>query len=165
LQALCHSKVFAELKEMIEVRKRWRIIDRQWSYFEARWKPKSWDTKYRFIFTRRKVTSQYRGPLQLDLLEPRDFNCQYKVIVTNKTQSAKSVVLFHNGRSSQEGIFGEAKNNSGLNVIYTRRLAGNQVFTLCAMMAHNLAREYKYWQIHPCCELARNAPQLGGSKL
>ncbi len=132
---------FAELKEMIELRKRWRIIDRQWSYFEARWKPKAWDTKYRFIFTRRKVKGQYKGPLQLDLFEPRDFNYQYKVIVTNKTNSAKSVVLFHNGRSSQEAIFGEAKNNCGLNVIPTRRLAGNQVYTLCAMMAHNLARE------------------------
>ena len=132
---------FTELKEMIEVRQRWRIIDRQWSYFEARWKPKSWDTKYRFIFARRKVKGQYKGPLQLYLFEPRDFNYQYKVIVTNKTNSAKSVVLFHNGRSSQEAIFGEAKHNSGLNVIPTRRLAGNQVFTLCAMMAHNLARE------------------------
>ena len=50
-------------------------------------------------------------------------------------------MLFHNGRSSQEAIFGEAKNNCGLNVIATRRLAGNQVYTLCAMMAHNLARE------------------------
>jgi hypothetical protein len=69
---------FTELKEMIEVRQRWRIIDRQWSYFEARWKPKSWDTKYRFIFSRRKVKSQYKGPLQLDLFEPRDFNYQYK---------------------------------------------------------------------------------------
>ncbi len=132
---------FAELKQMIEVRQRWRIVDRQWSYFEARWKPKSWQTKYRFIFTRRRVKSQYKGPLQLDLFEPRDFNYQYKVIVTNKTNSAKSVVLFHNGRSSQEAIFGEAKNNCGLNVIPTRRLAGNQVYTLCAMMAHNLARE------------------------
>ena len=28
-----------------------------------------------------------------------------------------------------------------LNVIPTRRLAGNQVFTLCAMMTHNLSRE------------------------
>ena len=132
---------FAQLKEMIELRKRWRMIDRQWSYFEAKWKPKAWDTKYRFIFTRRKVKGQYKGPLQLDLFEPRAFNYQYKVIVTNKTNSAKSVVLFHNSRSSQEAIFGEAKNDSGLNVIPTRRLAGNQVFTLCAMMAHNLARE------------------------
>ncbi len=30
-----------QLKEMIENRKRWRKIDRQWSYFETAWKPKS----------------------------------------------------------------------------------------------------------------------------
>lgn len=132
---------FLELKDKIEQRKRWRVIDREWSYFETNWKPKSWDTTYRFIFTRRKTRKQYKGPLQLHLFEPRDFNFDYKVIVTNKTESTKTVVLFHNGRGSQEGIFGDAKDDSGLNVIPTRRLAGNQVFTICAMMAHNLSRE------------------------
>ena len=131
---------FPQLKDMIENRKRWRTIDREWSYFETSWKPKSWNTTYRFIFTRRKNKKQFKGPLQLHLFEPRDFNFDYKVIVTNKTASAKSVVVFHNGRGSQEAIFGDAKNDAGLNVIPTRRLAGNQIFTLCAMMAHNLSR-------------------------
>lgn len=132
---------FPQLKGMIEQRKRWRRIDSDWSYFEAKWKPKSWDTTYRFIFTRKKTKKQHKGPLQLHLFEPRNFDYDYKVIVTNKTKSAKSVVLFHNGRGSQETIFGDAKNDTGLNVIATRRLAGNQIFTLCAMMAHNLSRE------------------------
>jgi len=130
-----------ELKGKIEQRKRWRRIDNEWSYFETNWKPKSWDTTYRFIFTRRKTRKQHKGPIQLHLFEPRDFNFDYKVIVTNKSESAKAVVLFHNGRGSQEAIFGDAKNHSALSVIPTRRLAGNQVFTLCAMMAHNLSRE------------------------
>ena len=77
----------------------------------------------------------------MHLFEPRDFNFDYKVIVTNKTESAKSVVAFHNGRGSQEAIFGDAKNDAGLNVIPTRRLVGNQIYTICAMMAHNLSRE------------------------
>ena len=132
---------FSQLKEMIESRKRWRKIDNQWSYFETSWKPKSWDTCYRFVFTRKKAKKQRKGMLQLHLFEPRDFNFDYKVIVTNKTESAKSVVLFHNGRGSQECIFGDAKNDAALNVIPSRRLAGNQLFTLCSMMAHNLSRE------------------------
>lgn len=132
---------FPMLKDMIEQRKRWRRIDNDWSYFEAKWKPKSWDTTYRFIFTRKKTKKQYKGPLQLHLFEPRDFDHDYKVIITNKTESAKRVVVFHNGRGSQEAIFGDAKNDAGLDVIATRRLAGNQIFTLCAMMAHNLSRE------------------------
>ena len=132
---------FLQLKEMIEDRKRWRKIDRQWSYFETSWKPKSWDTCYRFVFIRKKTKKQHKGMLQLHLFEPRDFNYEYKVIVTNKTKSAKSVVLFHNGRGSQECIFGDAKNDAALDVIPSRRLAGNQLFTLCAMMAHNLSRE------------------------
>jgi hypothetical protein len=132
---------FAQLKDMIEQRKRWRKIDKQCSYFETDWKPKSWNASYRFIFIRKKNKKQYKGHLQLHLFEPRNFNYDYKVIVTNKTESAKTVVLFHNGRGSQEGIFGDAKNDAALGVIPSRRLAGNQMFTLCAMMAHNLSRE------------------------
>ena len=130
-----------ELKGMVEKRKRWRRIDNQWSYFEAQWKPKSWDSCYRFIFTRKKNKKQRKAPIQLNLFEPRDFNYDYKVIVTNKIESAKSVVLFHNGRGSQECIFGDAKNDAALDVIPSRRLAGNQIYTLCSMMAHNLSRE------------------------
>jgi len=132
---------FPQLKEIIENRKRWRTIDREWSYFETKWKPKSWNTTYRFIFTRRKNKKQYKGPLQLHLFEPRDYQFDYKVIVTNKTESTKSVVLFHNGRGSQEAIFGDAKTDAALDIIPTKRLAGNQIFTLCSMMAHNLSRE------------------------
>ena len=126
---------------MIEQRKRWRRIDKQWSCFETEWKPKSWDKAFRFIFTRKKTRKQHKGPMQLHLFEPRDFNYDYKVIVTNKFESAKTIVLFHNGRGSQEAIFGDAKNDAALDAIPTKRLAGNQIFTLCAMMAHNLSRE------------------------
>jgi len=132
---------FPQLKDKIEQRKRWRKINKEWSYFETQWKPKSWDSAFRFIFTRRKTKKQHKGPLQLHLFEPRDFNYDYKVIVTNKSESAKNVILFHNGRGSQEGIFGDAKTDAALSAIPTKRLAGNQIFTLCAMMAHNLSRE------------------------
>jgi len=132
---------FLQLKDMIQKRKRWHRIDRQWSYFETEWKPKSWDSSFRFIFTRKKVKKQHKGPMQLHLFEPRDFNYDYKVIVTNKSETAKTIVLFHNGRGSQEAIFGDAKNDAALDAIPTRKLAGNQIYTLCAMMAHNLSRE------------------------
>ena len=63
------------------------------------------------------------------------------VVATNRTESARHLVRFHHGRGSQEGLFGEAKQHSGLDLIPTRRLTGNQTVTLCAMMAHNLGRE------------------------
>ena len=132
---------FSQLKKIIEERKRWHKIDGQWSCFETNWKPNSWNDSFRFIFTRKKNKKQRKGPLQLQLFEPVDFNYDYKVIVTNKTESAKSVVLFHNGRGSQEAIFGDAKTDTALDVIPCRRLAANQVFTVSAMLAHNLSRE------------------------
>jgi len=132
---------FSRLKQIIEERKRWHKIDSQWSCFETNWKPKSWDASFRFIFTRKKNKKQRKGPLQLQLFEPVDYNYDYKVIVTNKSESAKNVVLFHNGRGSQEAIFGDAKTDTALDVIPCRRLVANQVFTVSAMMAHNLSRE------------------------
>jgi hypothetical protein len=132
---------FVKLKDLVERRKRWSKIDEQWSFFETQWKPKSWDNSYRFIFIRKKTKRQRKGPIQLHLFEPRDFQFDYKVIVTNKTESAKNVVLFHNGRGSQEAIFGNAKTDTALGVIPCRRLAANQTFTICAMMAHNLSRQ------------------------
>jgi hypothetical protein len=132
---------FPELKSMIEQRMRWTIIDREWSYFQTQWKPKSWESFYRFLFIHRRVKSQQKGPLQLHLFEPRDMHFDYKVIVTNKRESAKSVVQLHNGRGSPETISGDAKTDAALDVLPSRRLGGNQIFTLCAMMAHNLSRE------------------------
>lgn len=132
---------FTELKKLIEGCDSWTDIDNQWSYFETRWKPKSWDDEFRFVFTRKRFEKALKGPLQLDLFEPVDREYQYKVVVTNKTESAKAVVLFHNGRGSQEAIFGNAKNDTALGVIPCKRLVANQIFTLSSMMAHNLSQE------------------------
>ncbi len=132
---------FTELKKMIENCETWTDIDEQWSYFETQWKPKSWDAEFRFIFTRKKFKKALKGPLQLDLFEPVDREFQYKVVVTNKTESAKAVVMFHNGRGSQEAIFGNAKNDTALSVIPCKRLVANQVYTLSSMMAHNFSQK------------------------
>lgn len=130
-----------ELKRQVEGRRRWRRLAPAWSYFESDGKPHSWPATYRFICVRHQVQRQQKGPLQRDLFEPRDFDYDYRVLATNKTGAARHVVRFHHSRGSQEGLFGEAKQHSGLDLIPTRRLAGNQLVTLCAMLAHNLGRE------------------------
>ncbi len=132
---------FAELKTMIESRERWSKIDDQWSYFESDWKPKSWDKKYRFIFIRQRVPVQRKGPIQLDLFEPRDDKYDYKVIVTNKIGKAKTVLQFHNGRGSQEGIFAQTKTQTQLDYTPTNRLNGNRIFAAAVILTHNLTRE------------------------
>jgi len=132
---------FPEFKRVIESRRVWETIDEDWSFFDANWKPKSWDTKYRFLCLRQRVACQQKGPLQLDLFEPKSFEYEYKVIVTNKTGTAKAALEFHNGRGTQEKIFGEAKQHAALDLIATRTLHGNQIFTIASMLAHNLTRE------------------------
>jgi len=129
------------LKQKIESRRRWKKLDAAYAYFEIDWQPTTWHGRYRFICVRQRVRRQAKEPLQLDLFLPIDFDYDYRVLVTNRRESARHVVRFHHGRGSQEAILGEARQHTGLDLIPTRRLHGNQVVTLCAMMAHNLGRQ------------------------
>ena len=132
---------FAELKALAETRKQWRHLNDRCDFFENRWKPKSWGGKQRFVFIRTRNRKQYKEPVQLDLFIPYEYGYDFKVIVTNKCLGARKVLNYHNGRGTQEGIFAELKSQTQMDYIPTRRQAGNRVFVLAAMLAHNLNRE------------------------
>lgn len=100
---------FAELRSMIEAKKRWKRFDPVVSYFDTPWKPKSWNSRFRFLFIRQKVKKQSKEPVQLDLFTPHEYGHEFKVIVTNKTTTVKKVLYFDQGRGSQENILGELK--------------------------------------------------------
>jgi len=53
---------FAVLKYMAESWRRLRCIDEELGYFEAQWKPKSWERRYRFMFIRKRVSHQRTEP-------------------------------------------------------------------------------------------------------
>jgi len=132
---------FAVLKQMIESRRRWRHIDEELSCFEAKWKPKKWNVRYRFVFIRKRVKRQHKGPLQLDLFVPHEHGYEFKVIVTNKRLSAKKLALFHEGRGSQEAVFGELKTHCQMGYVAVKTLVGNQLYLFSSILAHNLGRE------------------------
>jgi hypothetical protein len=132
---------FAELKSTIESRRRWKRLDSQWDYFESDWAPKCWEHRYRFLFLRHRVKKQTKEPVQLGLFTPHEEGYEFKVIVTNKSGKAKPILLFHNGRASQENMFSELKSQCNLDYVPTRRLAGNQLYFLSAVFAHNLYHE------------------------
>lgn len=132
---------FAELKELVENRKRWRRIDEQYSFFEHWWAPKSWGYRYRFVFIRTRSTQRGRGPVQLDLFQPTDTSHGYQVVISNKIISAKGVARFYQGRGAQEGLFAELKSHIQMDYVPTRREPGNRVYVLSSILAHNLNRE------------------------
>lgn len=132
---------FVGLRHLVDSRERWIRIDDEWSYFETAWRPKKWSDRRRIILARRRHVVRRKGPLQLDLFEPRDHDFDYKAIVTNKTVGAATVLAFFNGRGIQEQLFGEAKQHASLGYIPSRRLVPNQLYVLSAMLAHNLGRE------------------------
>jgi len=130
-----------QLKGMVEKRKVWRRFNREVSFFEEHWKPKTWKGRFRFIFVRTENRIQHKEPVQLDLFVPYDYGYDFKVVVTNKNINARKVVAFHNGRGAQEGVFAELKSQGHLDYVPTRTLTGNQTYMLAAIMAHNLNRE------------------------
>jgi hypothetical protein len=132
---------FVGLKQRIESRRRWHRANGDISYFEDRWKPKSWPRRYRFVFLRTAHHRRSKQPVQLDLFEPVDTVFRYTVVVTNKTVNAAAVVRFHHGRGAQEGVFAELKSQGQLDYVPTRTLAGNQLYLLAAILAYNLNRE------------------------
>ena len=140
---------FPELKGMIERRERWRRLNGELSYFETSWKPKKWDYRFRFVFVRARVKKQQKGPVQLDLFVPYKQDYDFKVVVTNKWMGAKAVVAFHNGRGSQEGVFGELKSQCQMGYVPVRGLIGNQLYLLAGLFAHNLSRELQMRTIRP----------------
>lgn len=132
---------FLELKQWIERRRFWHRANGEVGYFEKRWKPGSWSRRFRFVFVRTETRRRSKQPLQLDLFEPVSYGYEFKVIVTNKTLSARKLVAYHAGRGSQEGLFAELKSQAQGDYVPVRTLAGNQIFFTAAALAHNLNRE------------------------
>lgn len=132
---------FSELKQMIQTRRRWKFFCSEFSYFDTPWKPKKWDNRFRFLFIRRKVKKQAKEPVQLDLFIPHEYGYEFKVIVTNKETTMKKVMCFHNGRGSQENTFSELKSQCNLDYVAVRRLHGNHLYMMSAILTHNLFRE------------------------
>lgn len=143
---------FVELKKKIESRRWWQSLNKDLGYFELRWKPKSWNRRYRFLFVRTRSVIRDKEPIQLDLFVPQAHGYEFKVIVTNKKIRAREVVLFHNGRGAQEGVFAELKSQGQLDYVPTQTLAGNQVFLLSAVLAHNLNRDLQMTAHEPSRE-------------
>ena len=110
-------------------------------YFESRWKPKSWNTRYRFLFIRKHVRRQNKFPIQLDLFHPIEYGYEFKVVVTNKRINPRKVVLFHEGRGSQEGIFAELETHCQMGYVPVKTRVGNQLYMFAGILAHNLTRE------------------------
>jgi hypothetical protein len=163
---------FAALKLAAHEVRVWKRINEQWSYAEVDFLPKSWEGaelegRVRFVVFRQQAPKQRKGkvpgPQQLDIFLPEGLDYSYKAIVTNRFADAAATVLkFHHGRGSQEKLFGEGNQHVGLNVVATRSLHANQLFTLTAMLAHNLGRELQMSRQAPSKKrrLQRTRPAL-----
>jgi hypothetical protein len=141
---------FVALKGMIQRRRRWERLNDDVSYFENDWKPKVWDRRFRFLFIRTRALRQHKEPIQLDLFIPHEVGYDFKVIVTNKTLAVGHIVAYHEGRGSQEGILGELKSHCQMGYVPVHRRAGNQLYLLAGIFAHNLMRDLQM-AIHPPC--------------
>ena len=121
---------FAKLKAMIEGRRRWwPMLGRNsgTADFESSWRPESWPGRGRFLFIRKKVKVQTKGPLQLDLFEPVEEGHRLQSRGHQQEGRAGGVVRFHEGRGSQEKLFGEIKPQAHMGYIPSRKRVANEV--------------------------------------
>jgi hypothetical protein len=132
---------FTQLKDLLQGQCRWHRLNSETSYFELDWKPKSWQSDYRFLAVRTRNPIRQKGPVQLDLFTPHVYGYDFKVVLTNKKVRARSVVAFHNGRGAQEAMFGEMKSQGRMGYVPSRRLLANQTYFFASILAHNLTRE------------------------
>jgi hypothetical protein len=140
---------YPNLKSQIEGRKRWRRVDNEFSGFDQKWKADCWPAKRRFVFIKKRVKKQQKGPIQLDLFIPHEAGYEFTAIVTNKPGSIKDTALFHHGRGTQEKIFGELKNGTRIDYLPCKKEAGNRVYMLCNILAYNLTRELQIQNAAP----------------
>lgn len=132
---------FPVLKGKIEKRRKWQRIDGETDSFEMMWRPASWEHKrVRLLAVRRRQPQQRKGPLQLDLFEPLDFEFTYSVIATNDSRCAKRAVKRHHGRGSQEGLLGELKDQLHAGVTTFKTQAANAGSMWASIWGHNLLR-------------------------
>jgi Transposase DDE domain group 1 len=132
---------FVRLKRVIEGRCQWWEVGQGMAAFGMWWKPECWEHAYHFVLVRTRVQQQIQGPVQLDLFVPHVYGYEFKAIVTNKPLSLRPLIEFHNGRGSQEGIFGELKSHCQMGYVPVRTCLGNQLYLLAGLLAHNLTRE------------------------
>jgi len=135
---------FVALKALVSSRTEadWQPIDERWSVAECPWQPKSWSSSFRVVLVRQRKAIRQKGPLQLDLFIPREYEFEYTALMTNRVgATAADVLRTHHGRGAQERIFGEAKQLVALDRIVARTRVANEVFTLAGLLAHNLTRE------------------------
>lgn len=140
---------FVELKQIVQNRRAWRRLNKDVSYFELHWKPKTWSRGFRFLAVRTRTPIRRKGVVQLDLFEPYEYGYEFKVIVTNKTNGARAVVDFHSGRGAQEAVFAELKSQGQLGYVPSRKLAANQVYLFSSVLAYNLNRELQMQTLEP----------------
>lgn len=132
---------FPVLKGKIESANHWVRISADTDCFELDWRPACWShQEIRLVALRRRQQVRRKGPLQLDLFEPRDFEYTYSVVATNDTGCPRRVVARHHGRGAQEGLLGELKNQLHADVTAFKRQAANAGSMWASIFAHNLLR-------------------------
>lgn len=152
-----------QLKEKVERRREWFPLDGpegSCDFFDIDWKPKSWKNTRRFIAVRKASKIQQKGAIQLDLFTPYDYKWEYKVVLTNKTLTSRNAVSYHNGRGSQEKIFGELKTSNQMDYVPTNSQVGNQTYLLSTIAAHNLSRELQMMSSSPERKTQEKRPAL-----
>lgn len=118
---------------------RYTKIDEILATAEFRYQPHDWDTRYRFVVLRERLTE--RRDAQLTLFKMQAY--AYHVIVTNSALTPYGVFTFYQDRSGMEPIIGAMRDGYLLGTAPTKHFAANALYTELSMLAYNLITWFK----------------------
>lgn len=129
-----------DLKDKIASQRRWRRIDDDVSYFDARLDIDPWQRRERVVIYRKRVRHFTRKNYQLDLFDPDDGHFEYSAITTNKTLGGPHLWWFMCGRGAHEKAYGELKSGFAFDSVPSLRYHANCAWQVLSVLAFNLTR-------------------------
>lgn len=133
---------------------------------EFRYQPEGWNKPCRFLALRydkaareaRKKKKNNRKPATKDAEQYQLFDTapyEYRVFVTNMTDTIDLLVWFYRQRASAENLIKEANNDAGLAAHPSNRFDMNRTHFQLAMMAYNLNAWLMLFNREPVSDVAK----------
>jgi len=131
------------LKETIQMRTRWKSINKRIDFFQTRLLVEAWNMELDVTVYRKKIAHPSPRNYQLDLFSPDDPYYEYSAVATNSGMMGRELWDFMVGRGAQEKTLAELKTGLAFDVIPSRHYAANSAWQQIVVLAHNLLRAFQ----------------------
>jgi hypothetical protein len=134
---------WVDLQSLIRQRQRWKHIRPGLQGFETSIWLEPWKRSLQVAIYRKRVKHRSMKNYQLDLFDPSDGHWEYSAITTNKRVRLKTLWDFMAGRGAHEKALAELKSGYAFDSVPTLNYAGNSMWQILSVLAHNLMTSFQ----------------------